>query len=136
MTTETQTLTAWLLERIAEDEAVALAAGADGAASWTVPDPIRESGRVVSDRATVTYDEGSPTAEDATHIARNDPARVLATCKAHRAIVEEYVKEQWVIEQGHRTDWTMAGQAARETTIRALASIYADHESFDPRWAL
>jgi hypothetical protein len=111
MTTGTLTLTDFLLARIEEDEADA---------------------NLV--RSSIVYIEGEVAAEDAA-TRLSDPARVLAQCKAHRAIVEEYVKEQWVVEQGHRTEWTEGGQAARLTTLHALASIYADHPSFRQEWA-
>ena len=63
------TLTDFLRARMAEDAAVAQAAGRDGygAIDWA--------------------GESGPTD---VHIARHDPARVLVECEAKRRIVEEY----------------------------------------------
>ena len=110
MTTETLTLSQFLLERIAEDEKVARGAMA--------------------------------------LFHRNDPARVLATCKAHRAIVEAHpVSTEYEAEYCMTCQWDVDCDAPKHDhqngageypcpTLRALASIYADHPSFDPRWAL
>lgn len=154
MTTETLTLSQFLLERIAEDEAVALAAirepyirppRMDG---LTMPDagaPIVDDGRwsvgdhsmdeqMVTGIGITIYDEGGHSAEQARHIAHNDPARVLATCKAHRAIVELHSPSSMWCE------WSQDSMSRHDDylcdTLRALASVYADHPSFDPGWAL
>jgi hypothetical protein len=100
MTTETRSLTAWLLECIAADEKAA-----DGAGSFTPWD--RDFQRDNYGHLTV------------------QPSYVLATCAAHRAIVE-------------RADGPVAhaGQdIERRATLRDLASIYADREGYE-RWAL
>lgn len=52
-------------------------------------------------------------------------SRILATCKAHRAIVERY---QWLSENGDTGNLMEA--------IRALASVWADHEAYDGSWAV
>lgn len=146
-------LVEFLRERIAEEQAVAREAGGD---VWTVycpyvpvmagddpEDSIRHlAGPSHADEASiadskgdaVVYDEGSPSPRQARHIARHDPARVLRECEAHLRIVEHYTKEQWVISQGHRTEWTEGGQAARETALRLLTTIYADHPDFRDEW--
>lgn len=110
MTTETLTLSQFLLERIADDE------------RWVDAD---------------------------THGALRDlRARVLATCKAHRAIVEAHpVSTEYEAEYCMTCQWDVDCDAPKHDhqngageypcpTLRALASIYADHPSFDPRWAL
>lgn len=156
------TITEFLLARIAEDEAVAKAASGDGA-SWIAPDvhgPI-----VAVDDGTrfggepVIYDEGRPSAEQAQHIARHDPARGLRECKAKRAIVEmaiaigddgEYaagymaprtrhagsiggkqVFEAADIYPGH-PNYLQA--VAFSGVLRALVQPYADHPDFDAGW--
>lgn len=123
-------LTEFLLARIAEDEAVAREATlaqfsgfADAPdAVWRVDyeKPIytvrgvRDVGRVVRDRAA--------------HVARHDPARVLAECEAKRRIVA-------------RSAPLADMQVRRQTrnlacdTLRALALPYRDHPDFDPAWA-
>lgn len=144
MTTETLTLSQFLLERLSDDEAVALAAIPASSADWAP-----ESYRVVADGEWEVAEASVPSAN---HIARHDPARVLATCKAHRAIVELHpmvsARDVWGTEVDGwacevcdlEPDLTLGGvEFARSDgckTLRALASIYADHPSFDPRWAL
>jgi hypothetical protein len=63
----------------------------------------------------------------ATHIARHDPARVLAWCAAMRAIVERL---------GWPYDWPISGamNELEEDVLRLLAQIWADHPDFDPSW--
>lgn len=124
------TIVEFLLARIAEDEA---AARASGGISWTVNGD--EWSRTVTD-ASVVYDKGLPASAQAEHIARHDPPRVLTECDAKRLIVQEYLNEEWVMSQGHRTDWTAGGQAAREMVIQCLASVYADHPDYDQTWKL
>lgn len=68
--------------------------------------------------------------EDARHIARHDPARVLCEVAAKRAIVEAY--------RSARDDWTHFSQTesehAREYALRGvvleLVSVYSDHPDF------
>jgi hypothetical protein len=63
------------------------------------------------------------------HIARHDPARVLADVKAKRAIVRECV--------GHETcggGYDECSEAAL-VTLRHFASVYADHPDYDATWA-
>lgn len=86
------------------------------------------------------------TAEDAEHIARHDPARVLADVAAKRAILASH-REALVEERDmHEIDWPteqrgrveQAAAAAKVGVLRAavesLAQPYADHSDFDPAW--
>jgi len=69
-----------------------------------------------------------------------DPARVLALCKAHRAIVEVAWSDHLRIE----SEWGMnKGRAALEAdddypeAVLALAQVWADHPDFDnERWGI
>jgi hypothetical protein len=125
MTAETLTLTDFLLARIAEDEATARAYR-DGA--WS-GNPYAGDG----DGSDFRYDE------------RFDPARVLAQCAAHRAIVEAHPITTEVVGYGHRThdfgcvtchDWDgVTSGLGYCPTLRALASVYADHADYRPEWA-
>ena len=83
-------LKTFLLARIEEDDEAARAA-VDKDGRWHVDrsHPLYES--VVQGDIHI-YDEGGHTAEQAAHIARHDPARVLAECAAKRAIVELHSK--------------------------------------------
>lgn len=62
------------------------------------------------------------TAGVADHIARHDPARVLAECAAKRAIVER--------ESGSRTKITYR----RLMTLQDLASVYSNHPDYREEW--
>jgi hypothetical protein len=70
------------------------------------------------------------------HIARHDPARVLAQCAALRAVVEQYHRwrdpaDRHILAQDERLV-----VVALETTLRALASIWAEHDEWREEWAL
>jgi hypothetical protein len=118
-------LTTWLLERIAEDEAAARAAQPG---TWAV-----EMGNQLVAQFTlgeVSIADYITSGESAAHIARHDPARVLAQCAALRAAVELH---------GGDYDGACMSPAHLDgscPTLRALASIYADHPEFDPEWRL
>jgi len=129
MTTSTATIAEWLLERIAEDEAVALAATHQKAAgpshgNWNADSVMLTSGGLI-ERA------------DRLHIARHDPSRVLATCKVHRAIVESYQSFAAVRSDDElATRLTASGATAGlDFALRALASIYRDAPGFREEWA-
>ena len=146
MTTETLTLSQFLEARIAETEGAALAA-APG--PWIVEHARVWSGEPNPNKVELLIFRGSRDwSSDANHIARNDPARVLATCKAHRAIVEAHpVSTEYEAEYCMTCQWDVDCDAPKHDhqdgageypcpTLRALASIYADQPAFDPRWAL
>jgi hypothetical protein len=106
------TLADFLLARIAEDEADARrAAAADGLG------PVWRAGTKWEDMAGIYANGGEvadmPDTDVAPHIARWDPARVLAECDAKRRIVTEC---GWV------------------TVMALLALPYADHEDYRQEW--
>lgn len=91
--------------------------------------------------------------ENAVHAAAHDPARVLAQCAAYRSIVELhhpdrhlenwYWLERKCAECGHIWHkWvpdkkpTDIGPEQGCPTMRALATIWADHPDFRPEWRL
>lgn len=126
------TLADWLLERIAEDEALAEAA---------TPGPwVVEYGRALRSASIPDDEEGGTTyfsiadKPDAAHIARHDPARVLAECAAKRRIISFYgdnldaelIERQCVLgDKGPHVAWL---------TLRALAAPYAGHEGWRAEW--
>ena len=141
------TLTEFLLARIAEDEAAAVAAvtrsddpARDGVNEWvavgggTVVGPAFDSLRHLS----------LPSREDATaqHIARHDPARVLAECEAKRRIVEIHRPHPFLLDDDRGEAWECeacggdvpASGAVTCPTTRALATVYADHPDCDETW--
>ena len=105
----------FLLARIAEDEAVAREA---------MPSPwTRSAGRVWSGASEVSAFTGTGTLD---HVARWDPARVLAECAAKRGVVEEC---RDAIARGE-SKW-LAGRVV----LPLLARGYADHPDYRPEWA-
>lgn len=108
-------LTTFLLARIAEDEEVARA---------TAIPPWTSDGHYVGNHTWIAEVDGP---EDGRHIARWDPARVLAECEAKRAIVGHCASG---LANGSFGESTLA-----EATVRCLAQVYADHQDFDPAWA-
>ena len=115
MTAATQTLTEFLLARIEEDER---------AAKRGLSKPQYGVGNLGDNAADevigMGYNEGCVKA-GMKHFSRWMPARVLAECAAKRQIVEllEY--------DGSPEAWL---------TLRALASVWADHEDYREEWKL
>lgn len=115
------TLTAFLLERIAEDTAVARLAQGDApdrnAPIGTGDDPW-PSHRAFAERVT--------------------PARVLAECGAKRRIVERVDVltggEKTYLQRLKHTDVEDAGYVIARDILIALALPYADHPDYDERW--
>lgn len=137
------TITEFLEARIAEDEKLARAAAASDPSSqgyteegpaglaWTASD-----GMVDGETDGLWDCEGSATLcttpEIADHIARHDPARVLAECAAKRAIVAllkpEDLRESW--------DGETFYASGIEDALLALAAVYANHPGYRQEWAL
>ncbi|TDE36450.1 DUF6221 family protein [Actinomadura sp. 6K520] len=70
----------------------------------------------------------------AEHIARHDPARTLAQVAAVRQIVDDYEKQAWILDRGHRTPELEAAQVVRENVLRRLALPYASHPAYRDDW--
>lgn len=128
-----ETLASFLLRCIAADEAVANAAG-DG--HWTAePSDAWQAIEIVGVDMMI-YDEGGHSETQAAHIARQDPAHVLAVCTAHRAIVELHSAG---VDPEHGCEPRFSGNpwwddAAPCPTLRALASAYADRDGWREEW--
>lgn len=143
-------LSEWLLACIAEDEEAARAAtpgpwrveelGDSAYGEWWY---IAADGLQFSYVAGSGYEGGGVSWEhDATHIARHDPARVLAECAAKRRIVELHRDQN---PRGHgcpeiesdgsvyHDGWCRSGTGGC-ATLRLLALTYADREGYDERW--
>lgn len=73
------------------------------------------------------YDRGT-----AEHIARWDPARVLAEVEAKRAILEHVSRT--VAFAGEPPGIDLEDVPAIEHVLRLLAQAYAGHPDFDPTW--
>jgi hypothetical protein len=152
MTTRTATLVEFLTARLDEDEAAAQAA-ADP--PWTaeimshvdagsVTHQTWEVGRNINfdylgdDHEIVSYgtrDEGDGQSEaNARHIARHDPARVLAEVDAKRRIVADYERGLGR-RRDHPGDAASAGALlALHAVARLLALPYTDHPDYDEAW--
>jgi hypothetical protein len=119
------TLLEFLQARLTEDELTALAA-VDGSPSWrsslTFRDVKDEDGRYV-----VEADRQHPSVEQAAHIARHCPARVLAEVEAKRLVIADYL----------RPDATgdLLGRDIVESLLRHMPSVYADHPDYNPSWS-
>jgi hypothetical protein len=134
------------------DDQLARAAGStrSGAiASWWVDCrcPDKDAGihadncyecRVEGDNITI-YDEGGHDEDQARHIARHDPAAVLAEVAAKRAVIELYETARTALEASAGT--VLAGATklnlrAYANALRALAAPYAERPGFKPEWRL
>lgn len=83
---------------------------------------------------------------DAAHIARHDPARVLAECAAKRAIITEHGLSE--VASLDRETWGRLTLICRTCavgprqvvapcpTLRHLAAMYADHPDYNTEWAV
>jgi hypothetical protein len=134
MTTVTVTLADFLLARIAEDEEAAR--GAAGV-PWEVMEWPGGS-QVLVDRAAIRDEKwrvghlghvaSVEHAHDVRHIARHDPARVLAECEAKRRIIEESVDFNDLPGVDAGVDF----ENVRVLTL--LAAPYADHPDYRNEW--
>lgn len=123
------TITEFLLARIAEDEAVARAA---------LPVPDLESPRWLP--ANLKRRFGFISGYEVDHMARHDPARILAECAAKLAIIEHADKVNAL--EPEFTDYVWQGALEMNTPklgdqiLRTLASVYADHPGYQQEWAV
>ena len=144
------TLIEFLTARLDEDERAARAAtsgtwhaapDAPGLGTWmiTAHDATPGGGEVVceGDRE----GGGVIREQDAVHIVRHDPARVLREVAAKRKILAEHREEGRGDHRGCAGCGWAAGDEVRLNeveecpTLRALASVYADHPDYRQGWA-
>ena len=163
------TITEFLLARISDDEAVALKASEQIGQRWCGGGGELRTLAHGDPRATepcwlqvakmgseygphgrpAEWETGWwPRVDAFAHMARHDPARVLAECAAKRAIVERYIHNLSLAESYRNPKWRDAMndqdriehrmQEARAATSLeacvALAAIYADHPDYQPEW--
>lgn len=89
----TDGLVAFLRARVDEDESAALGAKGDTSGRWQQDDGPPED--------IVLYDKsGKLTMGQARHIARHDPARVLADVAAKRALLADFLAERHYVNDG------------------------------------
>ena len=127
---DTMTLTEFLLSRIAEDEQAARDVSIAESSRWHHSrDGVYGMGFV--SRRIAMLDTGNRVPAGAgEHIARWDPARVLAECEAKRRIVNMWADSfgQWNATQAD------AARAQKDSTLRFLALPYADHPDYQEAW--
>jgi len=147
-------ITDFLEARIAEDEA---AANNATGARWVVLSGVNAS--MVNIDPTNVRDEKwkygrfghiATTSHDAAyaeHIARHDPARVLAECAAKRAIIAEHAPVDYsgigmtspnacslCGTELSMSDWEWVLDSFPCPTLKALAAIYRDHPDYQEAW--
>lgn len=72
------------------------------------------------------------TSEYAAHVARHDPARVLAECAAKRAIIRIAADQ---IRLGQEAGLWKNWEDMATQNLSAIASVYADHPDYQQEWA-
>ena len=113
------------------------------------PDPEYGGQSIVISSSGYDADQVIVAEADGRHIARHDPARVLAECEAKRRIVgrhhpsDEYEHQacvlcQWDVDcespkHDHQYERGQATSFPCET-LRDLAAVYADHPDYDESW--
>lgn len=120
------TLTEFLLARLDEDEAVAKMPSVT-LMDWEFDDSTEPA--VVAIGWTIAS-EVQPS-EAGKHIARHDPARVLADVAAHRAVVALHTGD----EDPDCPPWGRRPDGSEPcATLLALAQPHADHPDFRDEW--
>lgn len=131
-------LAAFYAARLDEDEATAKDAGEESGPVWR-RGTEDDMGIVVTDDVgeIVVYDEGRPGEDEAEHIARHDPARVLREVEAGRELILLY-KEAWAAIGRGPVPIMAAAVVRRDTLHRVLVAavaVYGDHPDYEPAWA-
>ncbi|MBP7406065.1 MAG: hypothetical protein KA973_14220 [Candidatus Microthrix sp.] len=134
------TITAFLLARIAEDEARSEGSGLLGWARVTYEDGSLSHAAAVGATTDMPDDwmlDGLELPGSYSVGVHYDERRVLAECAAKRAIVEGlgFAAERANAATTPGDNLMFASQAwGLGEALRALASVYASHPDFDPAW--
>jgi hypothetical protein len=99
-----------------------------------VPWKATPSGTIDTDTEEPAFVAKAENEAYAEHIARHHPARTLAEVASRRQMLDDYEKQSWILDQGHRTPELEAAQAVRETVLRLLALTYAAHPAYQEEW--
>jgi hypothetical protein len=123
-------LAKFLADRLDEDEAVAKAAYCYGPNSMQPAAPPEGTWWTT---AQIMERFGVGTYNDAVHIARHDPARVLREVEAKRKILAWWQRgDRDPAPSPTYEEWRRSLPGYQ--LILALAAIYSDHEDYDPAW--
>ena len=134
-------LGSWLTAQLDHDEQVARAAAAETGECWEASDPglyVVDDPRQPGPFATGAW--GDLDASVAAHAALHDPAAVLRTVAAHRAILaslrDARSRRDYYVRDGEEpfASESRAHVEALELVVRRLAAIYSDREGWDPSW--
>lgn len=134
-------LVTWLRAQLDEDERLARAAAAEGGPDWKpdstfikeLVDPLPSQRRMDPSRLFLM------TPEDAEHVARHDPARVLREVESKRRLIEQigYYESKIDGEWGccHDAAAILAGrcpdiEVGEIAALRLLAAVYADRPGY------
>lgn len=129
----------FLRDRLDEDEQVARGHG-QWSASWHQDDFVSEV-RDDENAGTVAH---VPNLGDLTHIARHDPARVLAEVDAKRRMLTVHKRDTTysfsgciTCDAGDNSCGCMGGSAYEYQceTLRVIALPYASHPDYRTKWA-
>ena len=131
------TLTEFLLARIAEDEALARTAYGHRVNARTGQPGRWEQGVGMSSEVMGPAESvaGAKNAAAAAHIARHDPAHVLAVCAAHRRIMELHTGDQHPDPRWHDEICLGCQNELPCPTLRHLAAIWRDHDEWREEWS-
>lgn len=139
------TIGEFLMARLVEDEAHARQATEFSTGRWHVPSTgVVDLGLVDPDAGIgglQTFEDGRV----AEHVARHDPARVLAEVAAKRRILAaiEAGDAEWAQAKERAGKAPVSFDLARarslqrelaDVVLRNLAALYADHPDYDPAW--
>jgi hypothetical protein len=118
-------LVEFLQARLIEDELMAVAA-IDGSPSWQTHYDFRD---VKDDQGhyVVQAENVHPSLEQAGHIARHSPARVLREVEAKRLVIADYLR--------YDADGDLLRRAVTEDILRALCSVYSEHPDYNHAWS-
>jgi hypothetical protein len=133
------TLAEFLTARLDEDEAAAKAASRFN--RWHVEpwysDPAEHKrADVWGNTGAQITGNGALDAEDAIHIARHDPARVLREAGAKRKILADVIPLIEEMDQQIASEFGIDPEQedAHLPLLRILAAIYSDHPDYDETW--
>ncbi|HEY9449871.1 MAG TPA: DUF6221 family protein [Gemmatimonadaceae bacterium] len=120
----------WYGAILDEEERIAQAARGHGEGRWRHETAYPNGYVYDGGLQPVVYDESAPSPEEAEHIARHDPARVLRDIEARRELLR-------VAERAHdyHQTFTNGFASALEGTLRLFALAYADHPGYRSEWA-
>lgn len=134
---------AWLLEKIAEDERIARECVAAESMHWKARLDYLSDVEGLYIGGYQSEDYSNMSRQGAVHVARWDPARVLAECEVKREIVDEHRGLEWHVNvrlpEGTPVcstcgDGEWYAHAWPCLTLRYLALGYAARSGFRQEW--